>query len=151
MYDIVVQRASAEKPLPTTKELRKWASAALQAFIPSAELTIRIVDEEEIIALNSTYRHKTYATNVLSFPFDTPKEMEDEVKLLGDIVICANVVRQEAVSQQKILKAHWAHMVVHGTLHLLGYDHEIDADAALMEGHEIRILESLGFSNPYKT
>ena len=151
MYEIDIQRASQEKSLPTSLELRKWATAALKNFISAAELTIRIVDEEEIIALNSTYRHKNYPTNVLSFPFDMPKEMHLDIRLLGDIVICAKVVRQEAEAQQKMLKAHWAHMVVHGTLHLLGHDHEVDADAVIMEAQEITILDSLGFSNPYKT
>ena len=99
--------------------------------------------------LNSQYRHKAYPTNVLSFPFDMPDI--EETPFLGDIVICASVVNEEAIEQNKLPEAHWAHMVVHGTLHLLGYDHETEADANIMEPEETHILHRLGFANPYQS
>lgn len=149
MYEVVVQRAIPAKSLPSASKLKRWAIAAMKQKIKSAELTIRIVDKEEITQLNSTYRHKNKPTNVLSFPFDMPEEC-DEIPLLGDIVICADVIKEEAQTQNKPLDAHWAHMVVHGTLHLLGYDHEKNSDAEIMEAEEITILNTLGFANPYQ-
>lgn len=150
MYEIIVQRIVASKTVPAATHFKRWARTALKDKIPHAELTIRIVDEQEITELNSTYRHKNKPTNVLSFPFDIPKEMEDEIPLLGDIVICASVIEAEAIAQDKPLEAHWAHMVVHGVLHLLGYDHEKDDEAEIMEAEEIMILKQLGFNNPYQ-
>ncbi len=150
MYDITVQRVVAGPSLPTTAKLKLWATTALTNKIPAAELTIRIVDKAEITTLNSTYRHKHTPTNVLSFPFDMPEECADECFTLGDIIICADVIFEEALLQQKTLEAHWAHMVVHGILHLLGYDHENETDAEKMESEEINILRKLGFSNPYQ-
>lgn len=149
MYQITIQYAVKNIGMPSTAQLKHWAKQVLKLNTKTAELNIRVVDKMEISALNTQYRHKTYATNVLSFPFDTPKEIEDEIPFLGDIVICAEVVNQEALQQNKSKEAHWAHMIIHGTLHLLGYDHETDADAAIMEPKEIAILQSLGFSNPY--
>src|SRR5690606_500913 len=113
------------------------------------ELSIRIVDRDEIQALNAQYRHKNTPTNVLSFPCELPPAVD--VPLLGDIVICAQVVQEEAAAQHKAELSHWAHMVVHGTLHLLGYDHMDDAEANEMESLEIEILNTLGFANPYTT
>jgi probable rRNA maturation factor len=150
MYEILVQRVAAEKSLPRTNQFKRWVTAALTNKLPTAELTIRIVDKDEMTELNSQYRHKNKPTNVLSFPFDMPEELNDEIPLLGDLVICASVIKEEAASQNKTEEAHWAHMVVHGTLHLLGYDHEKEEDATRMENEEIIILESLGFNNPYK-
>lgn len=150
MYEITVQRVVASKKLPATRTFKQWASAALKDKIPQAELTIRIVDKNEMTELNSTYRHKNKPTNVLSFPIDSEDEFDDEIPLLGDIVICAPVIEEEAIAQSKPLKAHWAHMVVHGVLHLLGYDHEKDNDAEKMEAEEIKILKELGFKNPYQ-
>jgi probable rRNA maturation factor len=109
---------------------------------------VRITDEAEIRELNATYRGKDYATNVLSFPFEAPPGVD--IPLLGDIVVCAAVVAREAAEQEKPLQAHWAHMVIHGTLHLLGYDHIEEADAEEMEGLEIRLLADLGYANPYE-
>jgi probable rRNA maturation factor len=149
MHKILVQRAERNMNAPSSAELRRYAKQALQERIPSAELTIRIVGIEEMTSLNSTYRHKKGPTNVLSFPFDHSDEIDLDIPLLGDIVICVDVVNQEAVSQSKTAEAHWAHMVVHGTLHLLGHDHEVEADAIIMESEEINILKSLGFDNPY--
>ena len=135
-----VQIASELANLPTKAQFKKWAKAALRV---DTEVTIRIVDEAEGRALNSTYRGKDYATNVLTFPLtETPH-------LMGDIIICAPVVMAEAAAQNKSLVAHYAHLTVHGVLHLHGYDHEIEAQAELMESLEITILQKLGYANPY--
>ncbi|HCK82525.1 MAG TPA: rRNA maturation RNase YbeY [Candidatus Competibacteraceae bacterium] len=134
--------------LPAKTDLRRWAEAALAGanYQKDAELTIRIVNEAESTALNETYRRKQGPTNVLSFPFESPPEAESS--LLGDIVICAPVVLREAVSQGKTLAAHWAHLVAHGVLHLLGYDHD-EEQAEAMESLEIHILRGLGYPDPY--
>ncbi len=149
MYDITIQRATVTKTSPTATKFKRWVKTVLQDRMPSAEVNIRIVDKTEMTELNSTYRHKNKPTNVLSFPFDMPEECKDDLPILGDIVICAEVIAEEAAAQEKTLEAHWAHMVVHGTLHLLGYDHEIDTEAEIMEAEEIRYLSALGFNNPY--
>lgn len=155
MLKIQVQRASRKGFAPDAKELRRWAKQALSdKELSSAELTIRIVNEEEMTSLNETYRHKTGPTNVLSFPFDQPEEIDMpenimDLPLLGDIIICAAVVNREAMQQHKSAEAHWAHMVVHGVLHLLGHDHIIESEADIMEALEINTLKILGFSNPY--
>jgi probable rRNA maturation factor len=151
MFHILVQRATRKTPAPKAISLRRYARYALRGNTPAAEMTIRIVDEKEMTTLNGTYRGKHYPTNVLSFPFDMSDDIELDIPLLGDLVICAAVVEREALAQQKSLEAHWAHIVVHGTLHLLGYDHENDADAIAMEAKEITILQALGFNNPYQT
>ena len=134
--------------LPAKAEFRRWTLAALAAadYQKNAELTIRIVNEAESTALNETYRHKQGSTNVLSFPCAPPPEVESA--LLGDIVICAPVVLREAVVQGKTPEAHWAHLVAHGVLHLLGYDHD-ETHAEAMESLEIRILAGLGYPDPY--
>ncbi len=150
MYQVTVQRIVPKDIMPSTKDLKHWAKAALKYLKKNAELNIRIVDTEEITELNSEYRKKNKPTNVLSFPFDMPEEVEDELAFLGDIIICAEVVNNEASEQHKSLAAHWAHMVVHGILHLLGYDHETEEDAEIMEPQEIAILATLGFPNPYR-
>ncbi len=149
MYEITIQRIVKEKSLPSNIKFKKWVTAVLKNKLFSAEITLRIVDKNEITELNTTYRHKKKPTNVLSFPFDMPEECDDDLPILGDIVICADVILEEAIAQEKTVEAHWAHMVVHGTLHLLGYDHEKETDADIMEAEEIKILASLGFSNPY--
>lgn len=147
MINLDVQREV--DALPTDDELLKWISATLQ-FEQHAdtELTIRFVDEKESAELNGQYRHKEGATNILSFPFDMPDEVE--LNLLGDLVICANVVKKEAADQKKEELAHWAHMIIHGTLHLLGYDHLTDEQAVVMETKEIKILSQLGYTDPYR-
>lgn len=149
-YHIVVQKVTSVS-IPSNKELKQWAKTALEKRIASAEVTLRIVDKDEIRQLNLTYRQKDKPTNVLSFPFDIPKDIGMEIPILGDIIICADIVKEEAHEQGKTEKAHFAHMLVHGILHLLGYDHEKDQEAELMEKEEIVILHSLGFSNPYET
>ncbi len=142
-----LQQASSANDLPTEAELLRYLEAAVSPFQADAEVTIRIVDETESQQLNFDYREKDKPTNVLSFPFQCPPGIE--LPLLGDLVICAQVVAREAQEQQKTLHAHWAHMVVHGSLHLLGFDHINDADAEEMEAEEIQILQELGFANPY--
>jgi probable rRNA maturation factor len=136
--------------LPTKKALQNWAKAAMDAARPGAgDITIRVVDRAEIQQLNRDFRHQDKPTNVLSFPFDMPEGLEGVAPILGDLAICAEVVAHEAKEQGKPLTAHWAHMVVHGTLHLLGYDHMTDDEAETMEKFEIAILKQLGFDNPY--
>jgi probable rRNA maturation factor len=134
---------------PDEDDIRRWIEAVLAAEAETAEveLTVRIVDEAEMAELNARYRHKTGPTNILSFPFEAPPGVE--LNLLGDLVIAAPVVQREAQEQGKTETAHWAHMIVHGTLHLLGYDHLEPAEAEDMEAREIRILHELGYSNPY--
>ena len=135
--------------LPKDEDLLKWLTETLEfEQYSDAELTIRFVDEKESAELNEQYRHKTGSTNVLSFPFEAPAEVE--LDLLGDLIICSDVVRKQASEQKKEELAHWAHMVVHGTLHLLGYDHLTDDEAAKMEKKEIQILSQLGYSDPYR-
>lgn len=137
---ITTQYASQQTNLPTQNQFRKWAKAAIRV---DTEVTIRLVDEAEGRALNKTYRGKDYATNVLTFP------LTEEPHLMGDIIICAPVVAAEALAQNKPLEAHYAHLTVHGILHLHGYDHEIEAQAELMEGLETAIVSKLGYANPY--
>lgn len=151
MYQISIQHAAGKRLAPKASLLRKWAEHALSRRIDTAEVTIRIVDTEEMSELNSTYRHKKGPTNVLSFPFTTPEKVDIEIPILGDIVICADVVNHEAQEQGKSQEAHWAHMIVHGIFHLLGYDHENDSNAAVMESLEIEIMQALGFANPYES
>ncbi len=133
---------------PSEADIQHWVEAVLRhEKKDDVELTLRIVDETESAALNHQYRGKDHATNVLSFNYDIPAEVE--MNLLGDLVVCAPVVQREAKAQGKTEQAHWAHMLVHGLLHLLGYDHLNDRDAQNMEQREIEILAELGFSNPY--
>ncbi len=133
--------------LPTEQQIQQWANAAVRAENVEPEITVRIVDEAESHQLNLTYRGKDKPTNVLSFPFEGPDEVE--LPLLGDLVICRQVVEREAQEQSKPLTAHWAHMVVHGSLHLLGYDHIEEDEAEEMESLESQIMRSLGFADPY--
>jgi len=148
-HNIDIQNTLEPEPgsLPTNKQLEHWANQTLSGLKNVSEMTIRIVDVSEIQSLNQTYRHKDNPTNVLSFPSEIPDEIN--LALLGDIVICSSVVEKEAIEQQKSLDAHWAHMVIHGTLHLLGYDHLDDSEAEEMESKEIEILGHFGYPNPY--
>lgn len=149
--DLQVAQRGAE--VPTLAELRCWVSAALRRGRKRAELTVRVVDEAEIRALNQRFRGQDRPTNVLSFPFEVPPgiDADDPVHdLLGDLVICADLVRREAQEQGKPVAAHWAHLVVHGVLHLLDYDHIADDEAAEMEALETAILGELGFPPPYE-
>lgn len=139
--------ASAEG-LPTEAQFHRWLTAAVSPFQPVGEVTIRLVDEAESHELNHTWRGKDKPTNVLSFPFEAPPGIED-FPLLGDLIICRQVVEQEALEQHKTLEAHWAHMVIHGSLHLLGYDHIVDEEAEEMEALETEIMLALGYTDPY--
>ncbi|WP_158780571.1 rRNA maturation RNase YbeY [Pantoea sp. BAV 3049] len=140
---------ACEQPegLPTESDFRRWLEAVLPQFQEESEVTIRVVDEAESRELNHTYRDKDKPTNVLSFPFEAPPGIE--LPLLGDLIICRQVVEQEAGEQEKPLLAHWAHMVVHGSLHLLGYDHIEDDEAEEMESIETEIMLALGYDDPY--
>ncbi|OIQ25972.1 rRNA maturation RNase YbeY [uncultured Vibrio sp.] len=133
--------------LPTEADIHLWLSKAVTNFQAHAEVTVRIVDTQESHNLNLQYRGKDKPTNVLSFPFEAPPGVE--LDLLGDLIICRQVVEQEAKEQQKPVLAHWAHMVVHGSLHLLGYDHIDDNEAEEMESLESEFLMSMGFQDPY--
>ena len=143
-----VQFAVEPEGLPEPEQMLSWVEAALERDNYGVELVIRLVDEAESAELNETYRGRTGPTNVLSFPFDMPPEVE-EARLLGDLVICAPVVRREALEQGKPGLAHWAHLVVHGTLHLQGHDHQAEDQATEMEGLERQILARLGYPDPY--
>lgn len=145
--ELEVQRATSWKPLPSDEQFRLWVRTALQGRAP-VELAIRIVDREESRRLNRQYRGKDAPTNVLSFPADVPGEVG--LNLLGDILICAPQVAEEALTQGKPEPAHWAHLTIHGVLHLLGYDHQQAGEAEAMEAIEIALLESLGIPNPYE-
>lgn len=144
-----LQIACSADNLPSEAAFESWVEATLTHLQhqQETELTIRIVDSDEGLTLNQQFRGKDYATNVLSFPFESPVPLP--VMLLGDLVICAAVVADEAEKQHKPLLAHWAHMVVHGTLHLLGYDHIDNDEAEHMEQLEKNILAALGFADPY--
>lgn len=137
-----------EGQLPSEEQFQHWVSSALKDQLEEGEICIRVVSPEESQTLNSTYRGKDKPTNVLSFPFEVPEGIP--LILLGDLVICAEVVATEAEEQNKALFDHWAHMVVHGCLHLIGFDHINDADAEEMENLERQILATLDIADPYR-
>ena len=145
--DIVVQNACSFSEVPCDQKFEQWATVALQER-GEAELLIRLVEKNESRQLNARYRNRDKATNVLSFPADLPQEID--LPLLGDVVICAPLVAQEAEQQNKSPESHWAHLTIHGTLHLLGYDHQTEEEAAEMESLETSLLQSIGFPDPYK-
>lgn len=142
-----IQLACTSEDPPDEDSIRHWVAAAIGNRREEAELSVRIVDLSEGRALNQQYRGAQGATNVLSFPFEAP--LPELLALLGDVVVCAPVVAEEARQQQKEPAAHWAHMIIHGVLHLLGFDHQNDSDAAIMETLETDILQGLGFPPPY--
>lgn len=146
--EIEIQRASEAPGQPADGQLTAWAMATPLAGMDAAELVIRIVDEAESRELNHQFRGKDKPTNVLSFPFEAPPGFP--CNHLGDLAICAPVVEREAREQGKPSEAHWAHMLVHGVLHLLGHDHQNDAEAEAMEALEVEILARLGFPDPYE-
>lgn len=149
-YYIDIQNASSES-IPVTEEgLSQLAILALRKHVQKAELTIRLVDPEEMVHLNHTYRQKNTTTNVLAFPFALPDGVTLECPLLGDVVICPAVLREESIKQKKSLNEHWALILIHGVLHLLGYDHIKDEDAQIMQSIEIKLLSELGYDNPYE-
>jgi len=147
--EIDVQKASSCEGIPSAESLKRWVRCALGRGRAVA-LTVRIVDEPEGADLNERYRHGHGATNVLAFPAGAPDlPPADELPLLGDLVICAPVVEREADAQGTSLEAHWAHIAIHGALHLAGFAHDVATDAEAMEAREIELLASLGFNDPY--
>jgi len=146
--DIEIQHACETSAIPADKDFQQWVKHVLEQQNHAGSVVIRLVDADESQSLNHQYRDKDYATNVLSFPFEAPEFIEQDH--LGDLVICVPVVIQEAVQQGKPASAHWAHMVIHGMLHLLGYDHQSEAEAEEMESIETLLLARLGFTNPYE-
>ena len=150
--DVAVGYAVPRTGVPAAVSFRRWVAAALDGRIREADLAIRIVGNKEGRALNHHYRGKDYATNVLSFPAELPEGLPKGVKLplLGDLVLCAPVVAREAKEQKKPLTAHYAHLTVHGALHLLGWDHEDEREAEAMEQLEREILAELGIADPYQ-
>lgn len=150
--DVSVGYALPRAGLPAAVSFRKWVAAALAGRIREADLAVRVVDTAEGRALNRHYRGKDYATNVLSFPADLPEGLPEGIRLplLGDLVLCAPVIAREAHEQGKPLAAHYAHLTVHGTLHLLGWDHGDDVEAEAMEQLEREILAGLGIGDPYR-
>lgn len=154
MTEVELQWGTKPQALPTEKQCQVWVNAALQGDLKHQDvaLTIRVVDANESRQLNHDYRGKDYATNVLSFEFELPPGLvqpDDEPVYLGDLVICASVVIEEAMTQEKTLEEHWAHMVIHGTLHLQGYDHIDETEAEQMETLETQIMQQLGYDDPY--
>ena len=147
MNQLDIQIVTQSCALPDSQQFQQWVDATLCDYDANTEIVIRIVDEAESARLNEQYRRKQGPTNILSFPFEAPPGMQ--MDLLGDLIICAQVVEKEARQQQKKLQDHWAHIIVHGVLHLLGYDHVEDAGAEQMEILEIEILQHLKIANPY--
>ena len=145
--DVGVTYGTSRKGVPSSQSFKRWAEAACQRRIKRADIAIRVVDEKEGHALNKHYRGKDYATNVLSFPAELPEGVT--LPLLGDLVICAPVVAREAQEQHKTLAAHYAHLTIHGVLHLLGLDHDNDNEALVMETIEREILADMGYPDPY--
>lgn len=161
-----VQRAVGTQGVPSTKRLTLWAQAAYEVHhaahamhagkgrkraVPPVQVSLRVVGSAESRKLNRRWREQDHATNVLSFPAGEMPEVAGEAASLGDLVVCLPVVKREAREQRIALDAHWAHMMIHGVLHLLGYDHEDDRDAQVMEACEVAILERFGFTNPYES
>jgi len=164
--DLALQNPFNFDSVPKLTDCQHWVEKTLVSASSAQHdekqyaLVVRFVDEKEGIALNHAYRHKDQATNVLSFPYEAPDfnlegvniagiDLADEENYLGDLVLCEPVVREEALQQHKKLQQHWAHLIIHGTLHLKGYDHVNDEDATIMEALEVKILKGLGFNNPY--
>jgi len=153
-----VQCHYADVNVPSDIVFREWVDKTIQFLIDknlldnaAIDLSILVVDKSESQLLNNDYSQQNKPTNVLSFPFDTPDifKPSQESNILGDIVICAPIIELEAQQQNKLIEHHWAHMLVHGLLHLLGYDHLNNNDASIMENLEIEILSQLGYKNPY--
>jgi probable rRNA maturation factor len=144
---IEIQTIFKSNGQPDQEQIQRWVDAALDGFNQDTEIVVRIVDEKESAELNEQYRLKPGPTNILSFPVEVPEGIE--LNLLGDLVVCAPVLEKEALEQHKTLTDHWAHIIVHGVLHLLGYDHIDETQAELMESKEITILNKLNIKNPY--
>lgn len=149
-YHIDIQHACDESFPVTDDILNQWATAVLALHRDIAELTLRFVDVEEITHLNHLYRKKNKATNVLAFPATYPSTIELEFPLLGDVIVCPAVLEQESLDLNKPVVAHWAHIIIHGVLHLLGYDHIKEDDATKMQAIEVQLLAQFCFDNPYE-
>lgn len=148
---VELQNASLDQDgLPSEETLETWAQKALEigGRTADAELTVRLVEPQEIQSLNALYRHIDRPTNILSFPFECPEEVE--LPLIGDLIVCMQVLRREAEEQGKSVDEHFAHLIVHGCLHLIGYDHIEPQDAQIMEPLEVKAVMALGYDNPYK-
>jgi probable rRNA maturation factor len=148
MNSVEIQTIFESTGQPSEQQIQLWIDTALTDIQRDTEIVVRIVDEFESAELNETYRHKQGATNILSFPVEIPEGID--LNLLGDLVICAPVLEKEAQQQGKILAHHWAHIIIHGALHLLGYDHLDDEQAEEMESKEIALLQKLNIHNPYQ-
>ena len=146
-FDVDIQSAVEDQALPDEAAFQRWVDMALSGRRDQAEVCIRVVSLEESRELNLTWRGQDKPTNVLSFPFEAPPGIDTH--LIGDLAICADVVAAEAEEQQKALESHWAHMVIHGVLHLIGFDHINDDDAEAMEALEVSLLAQLDIPNPY--
>ena len=147
MNHLDIQIATESTDYPDERQFQRWVDVVLTDSDVDSEIVIRLVDEEESAELNSQYRHKTGPTNILSFPFEPPKGIE--MDLLGDLLICVPIIVKEALEQHKLPEHHWAHITIHGVLHLLGYDHIEEHEAEQMEALEISILKTLNIANPY--
>ncbi len=148
MNTVEIQLASKSKFIPDQQQFQNWVDAVLTDESQHSEIVIRVIDEDEMIEYNEQYRHKSGATNILSFPFEAPDSVESD--LLGDLLVCAPVIETESKQQKKTLENHWAHIIVHGVLHLIGYDHINDMDAEEMEALEVMILKTITINNPYE-
>ena len=148
MNNVEIQIIFTSPEQPSEAQIQLWIDTALTDIQRDTEIVVRIVDEQESAELNETYRHKQGATNILSFPVEIPEGID--LNLFGDLVICAPVLEKEAQQQGKILAHHWAHIIIHGVLHLLGYDHLDDEQAEEMESKEITLLQKLNIPNPYE-
>lgn len=148
-FHIELQNPYDFSDIPNRFVLQRWIDCALKNHKQQGEICIRLVDEAEMQQLNHQYRDKNKPTNILSFPMSVPEELELESDLLGDLVICVPALRSESEEQKKDLEAHWAHIIVHGVLHLIGYDHIDDKDAVIMQDLEIKYLNQLGYADPY--
>lgn len=151
-YQVNFQNPNNYPNLPNIFHIQRWVNTTLENLIDNGELTLRIVNAQTIQALNKQYRNINKPTNVLSFPSEVPEVVAKSLpqKLLGDIIICHEIIEKEALEQNKSQESHYAHMIVHGVLHLLGYDHIQEKDALIMEPLEIETLKKLGFTNPYE-
>jgi probable rRNA maturation factor len=147
MNTVDFQIISQMQKIPSESQFKTWVDAVLSDESEGSEVVIRVIDEDEMITFNEQYRNKQGATNILSFPFEVPEGIDSI--LLGDLLLCAPVIEQEALQQNKMINHHWAHMIVHGILHLLGYDHIDSVGAEEMEAKEIEILKTITIKNPY--
>lgn len=149
-YHVDYQKACSERVSISKNTLVTWAKKTLSTYCKSAEITIRLVDKEEITELNRTYRKHDKPTNVLAFPSSLPDDFQKECSFLGDIVICPLVVKEEAISHHQPYRAHFAHMVIHGILHLLGHDHIEEDERIRMQIEETKLLQAFGFESPWQ-